>query len=152
MSRLFSPWSLQDLQLPNRIVVAPMCQYSAVEGSATDWHVIHLGHLALSGAGLLILEATAVSPQGRITAGCLGLYNDANEAALARALDPVRAHSPIALAIQLAHAGRKGSSQVRGTAASRSALSNRTAGRPKPRRPCRTAKAKTRRWRSTSTA
>ena len=112
MSRLFSPWSLQDLQLPNRIVVAPMCQYSAVEGSATDWHVIHLGHLALSGAGLLILEATAVSPQGRITAGCLGLYNDANEAALARALDPVRAHSPIALAIQLAHAGRKGSSQV----------------------------------------
>ena len=111
MSPLFSPWTLGDVRLPNRIVVAPMCQYSAVDGSATDWHMIHLGHLALSGAGMMILEATATSPQGRITPGCLGLYSDANEAALARVLTAVRAHSPIALGIQLAHAGRKGSSQ-----------------------------------------
>jgi 2,4-dienoyl-CoA reductase-like NADH-dependent reductase (Old Yellow Enzyme family) len=112
MNHLFSSWSIGDLRLPNRIVIAPMCQYSASEGSATDWHSIHLGHLALSGAGLLILEATAVSPQGRITPGCLGLYSDANEAALARVLDLVRKYSPIALAIQLAHAGRKGSSRA----------------------------------------
>ncbi|MFZ2651928.1 MAG: NADH:flavin oxidoreductase/NADH oxidase [Burkholderiaceae bacterium] len=112
MSQLFSPWTLGDLRLPNRIVVAPMCQYSAQDGSATDWHLIHLGHLALSGAGLLILEATAVTAQARITPGCLGLYSDANEAALARVLDGVRAHSPIKLALQLAHAGRKGSSHA----------------------------------------
>ena len=111
MSRLFEPWSLDGLRLPNRIVIAPMCQYSAEEGSATDWHMIHLGHLALSGAGLLILEATAVSARGRISAQDLGLYCDENEAALARVLNAVRAHSPIALAIQLAHAGRKGSSR-----------------------------------------
>jgi 2,4-dienoyl-CoA reductase-like NADH-dependent reductase (Old Yellow Enzyme family) len=112
MSQLFSPWALGELQLPNRIVIAPMCQYSAQDGSATDWHLIHLGHLALSGAGLLILEATAVAEQGRITPGCLGLYSDANEAALAHVLELVRKHSPMALAIQLAHAGRKGSSHV----------------------------------------
>ena len=112
---LFTPWSLGSLTLPNRIVIAPMCQYSAVDGSATDWHLIHLGHLALSGAGLLILEATAVEAQGRITPGCLGLYSDDNEAALARVLDAVRTHaaSPaMPIAIQLAHAGRKASSRV----------------------------------------
>ena len=112
MSHLFTPWALGDMHLPNRIVIAPMCQYSAVEGSATDWHLIHLGHLALSGAGMLILEATAVSSQGRITPGCLGLYSDANEAALARVLAGVRANSGMPLAIQLAHAGRKGSSHA----------------------------------------
>src|SRR5690349_14109654 len=111
MSCLFEPWSLDQLRLPNRIVIAPMCQYSAEEGSATDWHMIHLGHLALSGAGLLILEATAVSARGRISAQDLGLYSDENEAALARVLSAVRSYSPIALAIQLAHAGRKGSSR-----------------------------------------
>jgi 2,4-dienoyl-CoA reductase-like NADH-dependent reductase (Old Yellow Enzyme family) len=112
MSELFSPWALGALRLPNRIVIAPMCQYSAEAGSATDWHTIHLGHLALSGAALLILEATAVSAQGRITPGCLGLYSDANEAALAQVLGVVRKHSPMLLAIQLAHAGRKGSSRA----------------------------------------
>jgi len=112
MSRLFEPWSLNGLDLPNRIVIAPMCQYSAEEGCATDWHMIHLGHLALSGAGLLILEATAVSERGRISPQDLGLYSDANEAALSRVLDGVRAHSPMALAIQLSHAGRKGSSRA----------------------------------------
>jgi 2,4-dienoyl-CoA reductase-like NADH-dependent reductase (Old Yellow Enzyme family) len=78
MSRLFEPWRLDELRLPNRIVIAPMCQYSAQEGCATDWHMIHLGHLALSGAGLLILEATAVSARGRISAQDLGLYSDEN--------------------------------------------------------------------------
>jgi 2,4-dienoyl-CoA reductase-like NADH-dependent reductase (Old Yellow Enzyme family) len=111
MSRLFEPWFLGGLQLANRIVIAPMCQYSASDGSPGDWHVIHLGHLALSGAGLLILEATAVSPEGRISPQDLGLYSGENEAALGRVLQAVRAHSPIALAIQLSHAGRKASSQ-----------------------------------------
>ena len=112
MSKLFSPWHIGQLPLPNRIVIAPMCQYSAVDGNATDWHTVHLGHLALSGAGLLILEATAVVAEGRITAGDLGLYSDDNEAALARTLQVVRAHAPIKVAIQLGHAGRKASSQV----------------------------------------
>ncbi|MDE2299064.1 MAG: oxidoreductase, partial [Burkholderiales bacterium] len=110
MSHLFTPLQLGPLRLPNRIVIAPMCQYSAEEGSATDWHLIHLGHLALSGAGLLIVEATAVSPEGRITAGDLGLYSDDNERALARVIAAIRAHSSIPLAIQIAHAGRKASS------------------------------------------
>jgi 2,4-dienoyl-CoA reductase-like NADH-dependent reductase (Old Yellow Enzyme family) len=112
VSRLFEAWELGALRLPNRIVIAPMCQYSADEGSATDWHLIHLGHLALSGAGLLIVEATAVSAEGRITPTDLGLYSDANEAALARVLRAARAYSPIHFAIQLSHAGRKASSRA----------------------------------------
>src|SRR4051812_4538451 len=112
MSRLFEPLQLGTLRLANRIVVAPMCQYSADEGSATDWHMIHLGSLALSGAGMLIVEATAVSAIGRISPSDLGLYSDDNERALARVLAAVRAHSPIAMAVQLAHAGRKGSSRA----------------------------------------
>jgi 2,4-dienoyl-CoA reductase-like NADH-dependent reductase (Old Yellow Enzyme family) len=112
MSRLFEPLQIGQLALRNRIIIAPMCQYSATEGSATDWHLIHLGHLALSGASLMILEATAVVPEGRITAGDLGLYSDANEHALARVLGTVRAHSPIKIGMQLAHAGRKASSRA----------------------------------------
>ena len=112
MSALFEPLRLGALDLVNRVIVAPMCQYSANDGSASDWHMIHLGSLALSGAGLLILEATAVSPEGRISPQDLGLYSDANEAALGRVLTAIRAHSPIRLAIQLAHAGRKASSRV----------------------------------------
>ena len=73
-STLFSPWQLDALRLPNRIVVAPMCQYSAVDGTPGDWHLLHLGHLALSGAALLTLEATAVSPEGRISPADLGLF------------------------------------------------------------------------------
>jgi 2,4-dienoyl-CoA reductase-like NADH-dependent reductase (Old Yellow Enzyme family) len=113
-SALFSPFALRDLVLQNRIVVSPMCEYSAVEGCATDWHVIHLGHLALSGAALLILEATAVSPQGRISRECLGLYSDATEAALARVLSIVRRYSAMPLGIQLNHAGRKASQRKPG--------------------------------------
>lgn len=112
MSRLFEPLQLGALRLPNRIVIAPMCQYSAEGGSATDWHMIHLGHLALSGAGLLIIEATAVSDVGRISPADLGLYNDENERALGRVIAAIRAHSPIAVAVQLAHAGRKASSRA----------------------------------------
>jgi 2,4-dienoyl-CoA reductase-like NADH-dependent reductase (Old Yellow Enzyme family) len=110
-SALFSPLSLGGLELHNRIVVAPMCQYSADEGRATDWHLIHLGHLALSGAGMLILEATAVEPAGRISPADLGLWSDETETALARVLDGVRRYSDMPLAIQLAHAGRKATTQ-----------------------------------------
>ena len=81
-SQLFTPFSLRDLELANRIVVSPMCQYSAVDGNAGDWHIQHLGHLSVSGAGLLMIEATAVDAAGRITLGCLGLYSDDNERAL----------------------------------------------------------------------
>jgi 2,4-dienoyl-CoA reductase-like NADH-dependent reductase (Old Yellow Enzyme family) len=109
VSRLFTPFSIGPLALDNRIVIAPMCQYSAVDGSASDWHLIHLGHLALSGAGLLTIEATAVVPEGRISPSDLGLYSDDNARALGRVLAAVRAYSPIKVAIQLAHAGRKGS-------------------------------------------
>ncbi|MGZ3158694.1 MAG: NADH:flavin oxidoreductase/NADH oxidase [Burkholderiaceae bacterium] len=109
MSHLFAPLQLGELRLSNRIVIAPMCQYSAEDGSATDWHMMHLGHLALSGAGLLIIEATAVSPEARITPQDLGLYSDQNEEALSRVIAAIRKYSPIPLAIQLAHAGRKAS-------------------------------------------
>ena len=112
MSKLFSPFPLRGLMLPNRIVVAPMCQYSAEDGAATDWHMIHLGQLALSGAGLLFIEATAVERDGRITHGCLGLWNDATEAALLPVLAVIRRHSRIAVVMQLAHAGRKASTQL----------------------------------------
>ncbi len=111
-SILFSPLELRGLKLSNRIVVSPMCQYSAEEGSATDWHMQHLGHLALSGAGLVMIEATAISAAGRITHGCLGLYSDANEAALGRVLAACRSFAPARIGIQLAHAGRKASAQV----------------------------------------
>ncbi|WP_207485885.1 NADH:flavin oxidoreductase/NADH oxidase [Arenibaculum pallidiluteum] len=109
---LFRPISLGDLQLENRIVIAPMCQYSLRDGEAGDWHVIHLGHLALSGAGLLFIEATAVEPDGRISPADLGLWSDATEAALGRVLDSVRRHSAVPFGIQISHAGRKGSSRA----------------------------------------
>ncbi len=112
MPALFQPFKIGQLELDNRIVIAPMCQYSAQDGNAVDWHLIHLGHLALSGAALLIIEATAVVEEGRITAGDLGLYSDANEAALAKVIAAIRANSPIKVGIQLAHAGRKASSQA----------------------------------------
>ncbi len=111
-SALFTPFRVQNLDLANRIVIAPMCQYSAEDGCMTDWHLIHLGHLALSGAALLTIEATAVLPEGRITYGDVGLYNDETEAALARTLEGVRRWSDMPIAIQLAHAGRKASSEV----------------------------------------
>lgn len=108
---LFSPIKLGPLSLSNRIMISPMCQYSAVDGSMNDWHRAHLGSLALSGAGLLCIEATAVSPEGRITPGCAGLYSEQNVRALRMVVDSLRAISPIRLAIQLGHAGRKASSR-----------------------------------------
>lgn len=108
-SKLFTSLQLGELALENRIVIAPMCQYSAKDGQATDWHMIHLGGLALSGAGVLILEATAVNPEARITPDDLGLYNDETEAALERVLTAIRTYSPIPLIVQIAHAGRKAS-------------------------------------------
>ena len=112
MSALFSPIALRDLTLPNRIMVAPMCQYSAVDGEANDWHFTHINSLALSGAAMFCIEATGVEAIGRITPGCLGLYNDATETALKPILASVRKHSKTAVAMQLAHAGRKGSSHT----------------------------------------
>jgi 2,4-dienoyl-CoA reductase-like NADH-dependent reductase (Old Yellow Enzyme family) len=110
MSALFSPIELRGLKLPNRIVVSPMCQYSAEGGAATDWHFTHINSLALSGAAMFCIEATHVEAIGRITHGCLGLYNDACEAALTPILAAARKYSKAAIAMQLAHAGRKGSS------------------------------------------
>ena len=110
MSALFSPIKLRGLELPNRIMVAPMCQYSSVNGEANDWHFTHINTLALSGAAMFCIEATHVEAIGRITPGCLGLYDDATEAALKPILVSVRKHSKTAVAIQLAHAGRKASS------------------------------------------
>jgi 2,4-dienoyl-CoA reductase-like NADH-dependent reductase (Old Yellow Enzyme family) len=112
MSALFSPITLRGLRLPNRIMVAPMCQYSADNGDANDWHFTHINSLALSGAAMFCIEATHVEAIGRITPGCLGLYSDANEAALKPIIASVRKHSHTAVAMQLAHAGRKGSSHT----------------------------------------
>jgi len=109
---LFTPFRVAGMELSNRIVIAPMCQYSAENGCTTDWHLIHLGQLALSGAGLLIIEATAVLPEGRITFADVGLYDDATEAAMARTLQGVRRYSEMPIAIQLAHAGRKASTDI----------------------------------------
>ncbi|MCU8006039.1 NADH:flavin oxidoreductase/NADH oxidase [Shewanella sp. SM87] len=111
MSLLFSPLTLGQLELANRIIIAPMCQYSAENGQATDWHTIHLGSMALSGAGMLILEATAVLPNGRISYADLGLWDDKTEAALDKTLKSIRKYSSMPMAIQLAHAGRKASTR-----------------------------------------
>ena len=108
-SKLFSSIRLKNLELPNRIVIPPMCQYSSVNGKASDWHMIHLGHLVLSGAGLLIVEATAVEPEGRISPADLGLWDDETAEALADVIRVVRQNSATPLGIQLAHAGRKAS-------------------------------------------
>jgi len=109
---LFTPLRLGGVTLPNRIVVSPMCQYSADDGCMNDWHLIHLGHLAYSGAGLLMAEATHVTREGRITHRCTGLYSDDNEASIKRVLDACRRVSKSPIGIQIGHAGRKGSSQV----------------------------------------
>jgi 2,4-dienoyl-CoA reductase-like NADH-dependent reductase (Old Yellow Enzyme family) len=111
-SQLFTPIQLGPLTLPNRIMISPMCQYCAVDGNPVAWHFGHLGSLAMSGAGLLCMEATGVSPEARITPGCLGLYNDDNQTQLQLLVDAVRAISHIPLALQLSHAGRKASSRT----------------------------------------
>jgi len=110
-SALFSPFQLRALTLPNRIVVSPMCQYMSENGSANDWHLMHLGQFAMGAAGLVMTEATHVSAVGRISHRCLGLYSDQNESTLKRVFDFCRRHGVAKLGIQLAHAGRKGSVQ-----------------------------------------
>ena len=110
-SCLFTPIELSGLALANRVVVAPMCQYSANEGTMNDWHLANLGQFAMSGPGLIIIEATGVEAEGRITHGCSGLYSDENEAAIKRVVDFCKSVGQSKIGIQLGHAGRKASSQ-----------------------------------------
>jgi 2,4-dienoyl-CoA reductase-like NADH-dependent reductase (Old Yellow Enzyme family) len=111
-ANIFTPLEVGGITLPNRIAISPMCQYSADDGSMNDWHLIHLGHLSYSGAGLMMVEATHVTREGRITHGCAGLYSERNEASIKRVIDACRRLSRNPIGIQLAHAGRKASSQV----------------------------------------
>ena len=111
-SALFSPIRLAELELANRIVVAPMCMYSANDGVASDWHITHLGSLSNSGAGLVIAEMTDVERVGRISHGCLGLYSDACEDALTRVVAHCHRIGTARIGVQLAHAGRKGSARM----------------------------------------
>jgi len=111
MAKLFDPLTLRGLTLANRIAVSPMCQYSAAEGLATDWHLVHLGGLAQGGAGLVFTEAAAISPEGRISPQDLGIWNDSQIEPLARAVRFVQAQGAVA-GVQLAHAGRKAGTQA----------------------------------------
>ena len=111
MSKLFSMFQLGKLALRNRIIISPMCQYSARDGEANSWHLMHLGSLSHSGASLMFIEATAVEPIGRITPHCLGLWDDKTQAALARVINEVRKYSDIKIGLQIAHAGRKASTR-----------------------------------------
>ena len=106
---MFAPFDLRGMHLENRIVVSPMCQYSAVDGSPTEWHLVHLGSRAVGGAGLVIAEMTNVSAEGRISLGCTGIYADAHVPAWKRVVDFVHAHTNAKIGLQLGHAGRKGS-------------------------------------------
>src|SRR5471030_2903790 len=106
--KLFTPYKIKSVELRNRIVVSPMCEYSSVDGFANNWHLVHLGSRAIGGAGLIITEATAVSPEGRITFADLGIYNDEHINKLKEITDFIHQHGAIA-GIQLAHAGRKAS-------------------------------------------
>jgi NADPH2 dehydrogenase len=108
--KLFTPLDIGGITLPNRVVVSPMCQYSADDGCMSDWHTMHLGTFACSGAGLFVVEKTGVTREGRITHGCTGLYSDHNEAAMARAVRVYRGITKNPIGIQLGHAGRKASS------------------------------------------
>lgn len=112
LPELFKPIQVGGITLPNRVAVSPMCQYSADDGSMNDWHLAHLSSMAISGAGLITVEATGVTREGRISHGCTGLYSDNNEASMKRVVDACRRLTRSAIGIQLAHAGRKGSAQV----------------------------------------
>src|SRR6476469_4594736 len=111
MSALFTPLRLRDLEIRNRVWVSPMCQYSARDGVPNQWHLVHLGSLARGGAGLVITEATAVVPEGRISPADTGIWNDQQQAEWAPIVDFLHSQGAAA-GIQLAHAGRKASSQV----------------------------------------
>jgi len=109
---IFTPFRLRALTLENRIVVSPMCQYSAEDGLVGDWHLVHLGSRAIGGAGLVMTEMTCVSPQARITPGCAGIWNDAQQSAWRRIVDFIHANSPAKIGMQIGHAGRKGSTKL----------------------------------------
>ncbi len=109
---MFTPFRLRDMVTANRIVVSPMCQYSAEDGLPDDWHLVHLGSRAIGGAGLIMTEMTDISREGRITPGCAGLYKPEHARAWKRIVDFVHHHSPAKIGIQLAHAGRKGSTKL----------------------------------------
>lgn len=109
---MFAPFRLREMWLPNRVVVSPMAQYSATDGLPNDWHLVHYGSRALGGAGLVFVEMTCVSPEGRITPGCTGLWNDEQAQAFARIVDFVHANTEAKICMQIGHAGRKGSTQV----------------------------------------
>lgn len=111
-SKLFSPITLRGMTLPNRIVVSPMCQYNSDDGSENDWHLMHLGSFSLGAAALVMTEMTDVSPIGRISAKCAGMWSDANEAASKRVVEFCRKYGVAKLGLQIAHAGRKGSTQT----------------------------------------
>src|SRR5256885_14688207 len=109
---MFQPFRLRSLTLENRVVVSPMCQYSAQDGLPNDWHLVHYGSRAIGGAGLMFTEMTDVSAQARISPGCVGIYNDAHEAAWKRIVDFVHTHSTTKFCLQLGHAGRKGATKL----------------------------------------
>src|ERR1700744_2577090 len=111
MAHLFSPLKVKNIELKNRIVVSPMCEYSSEDGFANDWHLVHLGGFAVGGASLVITEATAVSPEGRISPGDLGIYKDEHIEKLKQITDFIHAHDAFA-GTQLAHAGRKASHNI----------------------------------------
>ena len=109
---MFSPFTLRGLTLNNRLVMSPMCQYSAIDGTVNEWHLVHLGSRAIGGTGLIIAEMTNVSPEGRISPGCAGMYTPEHVEAWRRIVDFVHTHSDAKIALQLAHAGRKASCEV----------------------------------------
>jgi 2,4-dienoyl-CoA reductase-like NADH-dependent reductase (Old Yellow Enzyme family) len=132
MPHLFSPLKIKSIEFKNRIAVSPMCEYSSEDGFANDWHLVHLGSRAIGGAGLVITEATAVSAEGRITAGDLGIWKDEHIDKLKHITDFIHQHHSVA-GIQLAHAGRKASHVIPW---------NPAAGKPWPRAPCLLLKTK----------
>jgi len=149
---LFTPFTLRDTEFRNRVMLSPMCQYSADDGFANDWHRVHLGSRAAGGAGVVMTEATAVEPRGRITPDCLGIWSDEHAEAIEPIVEFVKSQGATP-GIQLAHAGRKASHQPRPRAATRFLRTASGAGRrfPRPTRrtrtPTRTRTRTTANWR-----
>ncbi len=108
-SDLFSPIQLRSIEIPNRIVISPMCQYSAIDGNSNEWHISHYMQMAISGAGMFVIESTSISEHGRISYGDLGLYSDNNRVSFTKMVESCKRHSPAIIACQLSHSGRKGS-------------------------------------------
>ena len=145
MSALFTPIKLRGLGLANRIMVAPMCQYSSVDGEANDWHFTHINSLALSGAAMFCIEATAVEPIGRITPGCPGLWNGEKKAGWKRIVDFIHANSPAQVAMQLGHAGPKGATRRSSRVPASHAASSGRVPKPVKRPSSRSRRARARR-------